>query len=170
MTHHNLRMGNAPVSACWIHTQRRLRFFTSPVTSHLFPTSAAKSSCLTPYGIEVANGPLDKKDKRVIYRNTVLSLHLTPIPLNELSHTLHLLTTFLCLETTTAKNVRKKALYYNKNKTMHPRFISTSKVSLAVDCDFQHTQLVLLNIADSLWVCMCVGVLVSVCHDDGYQW
>lgn len=89
------------------HTREMLRLFTSPVTSHLFPTSGAKSSCLTPYGTEVAHGPLDKKDKRVIYRNAVLSLPrpLTLFPLNELSHTrpLHL----LC-ETTAAKNKRKK--------------------------------------------------------------
>lgn len=55
---------------------------------------------------------------------------------------------------------------------MHPRIISTSSVSLVVDGDFQHTQLVLLNIADRLCVCerVCVGVLERVCHDDGYHW
>lgn len=54
---------------------------------------------------------------------------------------------------------------------MHLRFISTSSVSLVVDGDFQHTQLVLLNIADRLCVrvCVCVGVLERVCHDDGYH-
>lgn len=55
---------------------------------------------------------------------------------------------------------------------MHPRIILTSSVSLVVDGDFQHTQLVLLNIADRLCVCerVWVGVLERVCHDDGYHW
>lgn len=46
---------------------------------------------------------------------------------------------------------------------MHPRFISTSSVSLVVDGDFQHTQLVLLNIADRLCVHVCVQKYLREC-------
>jgi len=51
---------------------------------------------------------------------------------------------------------------------MHPRFISTSSVSLVVDSDFQHTQLVLLNIAKRLYVCVweylreCAMMMVTI--------
>lgn len=46
---------------------------------------------------------------------------------------------------------------------MHRRFISTSSVSLVVDGDFQHTQLVLLNIADRLCARTCVQEYLREC-------
>ena len=64
---------------------------------------------------------------------------------------------------------------------MHSRFVSTSEVSLASDGDFQHTQLVLLNIASRVRECVCLVYVCTdvcvqeswserVCHDAGYQW